>query len=97
MFTVIHCSQCDSEGMFKLSLKVDIEVKSCPSCRHINVKNWTFYFCDMVCMLKWLKKNKYKISCQDCRETGYESGFKENGICKTCLGKKMVEIKRDEK
>jgi len=51
-------------------------------------------------MFKWLKEKhveKEGFPCRDCHSvstgeaTGFAFGFKENGVCKTCRGKKCIK------
>ncbi len=101
MITVVTCTHCHESGLFDVELKFHPNgQKPCNSCGHFEQDEWPFYFCTLNCFSKWLNENKILangVPCHDCwsyeksAPTGYFSGFKQNGICKTCKGSKVVK------
>lgn len=100
MLMAVQCTQCGKEGGFDLHLTFTHETKICKGCHHIDQGEWQYYFCDLGCMFKWLEKNKVKkngFECRGCRShdtkkaTGFFAGFKQNGVCTDCKGKKRVK------
>jgi len=91
MLRVIGCTQCGNQDNLCIEFKFTVESKSCSECHNIQSNVWSFHFCNIACFTKWFDEVKEKgISCQDCRGTGNQFGFKANGICTVCKGKKFV-------
>lgn len=99
MFTIIHCDNCKKSGMFDLEFKFNLESHSCEKCHHHTMESWTYYFCDIVCLMDWLYQYEIKekgFPCRDCRDmngipTGWRSGFESNGKCSTCNGTMRIK------
>jgi len=99
MLTIIHCDACKKSGMFDFELKFHLESHLCEKCHHHTMDAWTYYFCNIACMMDWLQKNEIAdkgIPCRDCRDlsgnpTGFRWGFESNGTCDTCKGSMRVK------
>jgi|SRR3989304_5619764 len=100
MLQMIHCTQCNETGSFDIHIEFTPETEFCEHCRHAERRTWSYYFCTRACMFKWLKEKhveKEGFPCRDCHSvstgeaTGFAFGFKENGVCKTCRGKKCIK------
>ena len=104
MLTIVCCTGCGKSGMFDISLTFDPEHRHCKSCGHQESQGWHYQFCILSCFMDWLTKNKVAdlgFPCRDCidvmgtgKPSGFAHGFKENGTCKTCKGKKTVKGRR---
>jgi hypothetical protein len=83
----VGCTQCKKTSSLPVKFTFTVEYVA-----GNNVpKDWTFSFCDLNCFFAWLSKiKKNGVPCQDCYGTGWWGGFKANGKCKTCKGKKFV-------
>lgn len=99
MLSIIRCDHCDKSGMFDFELKFHIESHLCEKCSHHTMTAWDYYFCNITCLMKWLKDNQIEekgLHCRDCRDmngqsTGFRWGFESNGTCDTCKGSKRVK------
>lgn len=101
MMMPVLCSNCnDQPNGITIDLEFRLDSKSCPSCHHLDVKSWKYWFCDRICMVAWLKKYDVEnkgFPCKDCTNfgqeepTGFAFGFKENGTCESCHGNKSVK------
>ena len=101
MMTIITCTGCGKDGGLPVELELEYKVSNCGHCGQTDRKTWKYWFCTVECMIKWIEKNdvaKVGVPCKDCFSydvggpTGYFCGFKQNGICKTCRGKKVVKV-----
>lgn len=90
MMTLIKCDNCNESGLFKLTLNFEYEYKFCKECHHNEFSTWHYYFCNMICMTKWLNDNKKGFPCKNCKGTGFWCGYEVNGVCGTCKGDKIV-------
>jgi len=99
MYALIHCKNCGGTNHLSIRLSFTRKVEFCEKCGHSDCPKWDFDFCDRKCLFEWLRKNKIEkngFPCQDCalhgKPTGFCAGFKENGVCSTCRGKKVVKV-----
>ncbi len=101
MLMVVACNHCHKSGTFDIEIKFHPHGRSCCGhCGQEEQKFWLFNFCDIECLFGWLRKKKVSengIPCRDCidygtgKASGFTAGFKQNGICGTCKGKKAVK------
>ena len=104
MITLIHCNECNKTGMFDIQFKFVLESHSCEKCSHHKFDEWSYYFCNIPCLMSWLEKNEIEekgFPCKDCRDrdgisTGWRWGFESNGVCDTCNGEKRVKGHRKQ-
>ena len=98
---IVGCTGCHKAGAFDIHLEFTAKHEMCGKCGHDQNRNWRFQFCLLSCMIEWMKKENVAevgFPCQDCldilggegKPCGFAHGFKQNGICKTCDGKKTV-------
>jgi hypothetical protein len=96
---IVHCDGCNKSGMFDISFKFILESHLCEKCRHHTAEEWDYNFCNIACLMDWLRKNKIEeegFPCRAChnmegKPTGFAWGFEANGVCKTCNGDKRVK------
>lgn len=100
MLMVMRCTRCGKAGEFDLDLIFEPKHERCGSCGHQAERAWHYRFCILGCFIEWMKEIQVAengLPCQDCvdlmgtgRPSGFAGGFKENGVCRTCDGKKAV-------
>ena len=96
---IIHCNQCKGGRTLDCILKFNYQTKVCDSCHHLDVNEWSYYFCNIACMFKWLRENQIEelgFPCQRCRATGFAYGFEVNGVCSICQRSKRVKARLKE-
>ena len=93
MMYIIHCEQCEKECLFEINLTFTYWQDTCDSCRHSQYHEWKYWFCNLDCLAKWTKENEEGFPCQNCRHTGFNFGFEQNGTCQICKGTKRVKSK----
>lgn len=99
MMCLIRCDDCHKSGIFDFKLDFILESDLCAKCHHHTSREWNYHFCNIACLLSWLRKNEIEekgIPCRDCCDlngipTGHLSGFQSNGTCTTCDGAKRVK------
>lgn len=100
MMNLVRCDNCNKSGLFVVELSLEIGRKTCDCCHHTDKRIWTYTFCNIDCLSAWMldkQVNRWGVDCRDCRRiggesTGFYGGFESNGVCKTCDGKKKVEV-----
>lgn len=88
MVQTIGCTQCGKENMLSINFKFTSEVSTCKQCHKIHAIDWTYYFCDLNCFMKWIKENKIAqkgLPCQSCQACD------EHKECRRCKGKGRVK------
>lgn len=97
---IVCCTGCGKSGEFDVHLQFQAERDRCNECFHDQSHPWNFQFCVLSCFIGWMKKKKVAklgFPCQRCvdmrtgQPSGFAFGFKENGVCKSCEGKKTVK------
>lgn len=99
MLRTIHCDACNKSGMFDIHFKFMLESRLCEKCHHHSGTDWDYYFCNIACLMNWLKNNEIAdkgFPCRDCCDmkgvsTGFRYGFESNGTCDTCKGTMRVQ------
>lgn len=99
MLQVVVCTQCGESGHFTMEFSYVLEPKPCGVCHRFDEHRWRYHFCNQACFVKWFKGNNIGtegVPCRACMNsegvsTGYEAGFKENGRCTICKGKKRMK------
>lgn len=92
MVMTIGCSQCGNESNLAVSFKFTALVECCEKCYKTRDDSNKFFFCNLKCFSKWFKSVEKKgVPCWYCGTTGYTAGFKQNGRCTLCHGKKYLK------
>ncbi len=106
MIRIIHCTQCDKEGLFELCIEYEFTIDCCKTCHHRRSEKWSYWFCNHACMFQWLRDNKIEEKGFHCRwcldwsmdkptSTGWAGGFESNGTCTLCNGTKRAKSDKD--
>jgi RecJ-like exonuclease len=75
-----------------VSFKFTAQTECCDKCHKTSDDSAEFFFCNLKCFSKWFETvEKRGVPCWDCHTTGFAYGFKVNGKCSLCNGKKYLK------
>lgn len=110
MLQIITCTHCHGSSPFDIHLEADFRHDHCScGHQSYGVWRFYFCTLDcFLDWMKKKKVSKVGIPCQGCigplsgimghkavfSQTGFSSGFRSNGICRSCKGKKAVRVRQ---
>ena len=96
MLSIVTCTNCCSKsGYLQAEASFRFNWRVCGECKHSQDIKWTYSFCDIFCLTTWLRDKDIEaegLPCRYCDESGWQGGYKANGICTICNGETRVKI-----
>lgn len=105
MYHIVHCSNCNKEGIFDVNLNITQWRDQCGCCHDLKtICEYKHSFCDVGCMMDWIETNHVQdmgmpcfacVSCldefsQEVKSTGWCAAHESNGPCNVCKGEKRL-------